>query len=130
MVLVKAKEMQKPEILSCEAMINNLWGELNTANIPHSIRMELELKLSNCEQRFNDVLAGQASLAELNEKLEEVDKKLAISAIKQAENEISKAEHTKSAFQGLENVHRELEEGKITPAKARHEVKDIMRHHS
>lgn len=130
MVLVKAREIPKSEILGCEAMINNLWGELNTANVPHSVRMELELKLSNCEERFNDVLGGQASFTELDNKLAEVDRALAISSIKQAENEIPKAEHTKSAFQALENVYRQLEEGQLTPGRARHEVKEIMRHHS
>ena len=130
MVLVKVREIQRSEILRCEAVINNLWGELNTANIPHSVRMEMELKLSNCEERFNDVLGGQASLKELDTRLSEVDNALAISSIKQAENEISKTEHTGSAFQALENVSRQLSEGRLTPARARHEVKEIMRHHS
>lgn len=127
---VKSKEVQKSDIVRLESEITNLWRELNTANIPHAVRMELEGKLSSCEKSFKAVLGGQGSFKELEKTLQSVDQTLAAAAIQQAENEIPKAAHTEGAFQGLENVRRELKEGKISPSKARHEVKDIMRHHS
>lgn len=127
---VKAKEFQQSDILRLEAEINNLWGELNTSNIPHGKRMELEKTLSGCEEEFKAVLGGQASFKELENHLYDVDVKLAQMAIQQAENEIPKAEHTSSAFQALENVRKELGSGNLTPVRARHEVKEITRHHS
>ena len=130
MLLVETKEIQKSDILHCEATINNLWKELNTANIPYSMRMEVEQMLSRCEEQFHDALGGQASFSQVTENLTHVDKTLAISSIQQAENEISKAAHNGAAFQGLENVSKELNEGNLTPGKARHEVKEIMRHHT
>ncbi len=126
---VKAKEIQQSDILRLEAEMNNLWGELNTSNIPHSLRMELEEKLSGCEEQFKAVLGGQASFKELEKKLNTSDMTLAMAAIQQAENEIPKTEHTSSCFQALENIRHELSEGHLTPSRARHEVKDIMRHH-
>lgn len=127
---VRAKEIPQADILRLEAEINNLWGELNTSNIPHSTRMELEEKLSGCEEHFKSVLGGRASYKELETNLHECDMTLAAAAIQQAENEIPKSEHTASAFQALENIRKELKDKKLTPVRARHEVKEIMRHHS
>lgn len=127
---VKSKEVQKTDVVRLESEINNLWRELNTSNIPHPLRMELEGKLSTCEKDFKAVLGGQGSFKELEKTLNTIDQTLALAAIQQAENEIPKAAHTEAAFQGLENVRRDLKEGKLTPSKARHEVKDIMRRHS
>lgn len=120
----------KTDILRIESEINNLWRELNTSNIPNAIRVELEGKLTACEKQFKAVLGGQGSFAELETSAHAIDKALAEAAIKQAENEIPKAAHTEAAFQGLENVRKELKDGTLTPNKARHEVKDIMRRHS
>lgn len=127
---VKAKEIQQSDILRLEAEMNNLWGELNTSNIPHGLRMELEEKLSSCEEHFKAVLGGQASLKGLEENLHTCDMTLAVAAVQQAENEIPKTERTSSCFLALENIRRELSEGHLKPSKARHEVKNIMRHHS
>ncbi len=126
---VRDREIQQSDILRLEAEINNLWGELNTSNIPHATRMELEGTLSGCEEEFKAVLGGQASFEELERNLSNVDMTLALAAIQQAENEIPKAERTASVFQALENIRRELMDGHLTPIRARHEVKDIMRHH-
>lgn len=127
---VKATEIQQSDILRLEAEINNLWGELNTCNIPHQTRKELEGTLSGCEEEFKAVLGGQASFKELERNLHNVDMTLAMSTIQQAENEIPKADRTASCFQALENIRRELKDGHLTPVRARHEVKDIMRHHN
>ncbi len=127
---VKATEIQQSDILRLEAEINNLWGELNTSNVPHAKRKEFEQKLSGCEEEFKAVLGGQTSIKKLEGTLHSVDTMMAESAIQQAENEIPKAEHTASAFQALENVRKDLAAGNITPIQARHEVKSIMRHHS
>lgn len=126
---VKAKEIQKTEVLRLEAEMNNLWGELNTSNVPHGTRMDLEKRLSVCEEQFKAVLGGQASLKQLEKELKQCDLLLALAAIQQAENEVPKTEHTASSFQALENIRHELKEGAITPIKARHELKEIMRHH-
>lgn len=127
---IKAKEIQQTDILRLEAEINNLWGELNTATIPHSTRMELEQKLNDCEEQFKLVLGGQASIVQLEKTLHECDVELAIAAITQAENEIPKTEHTSSSFRALENIRFELNEGLLTPVRARHDVKDIVRRHT
>lgn len=127
---VKSTEIQQSDILRLEAEINNLWGELNTSNVPHQTRMELEGTLSGCEEEFKAVLGGQASVTKLEKDLDNVDMALALSTIQQAENEIPKADRTASAYQALENIRRELKEGNLTPVRARHEVKDIMRHHN
>src|SRR5262245_53712770 len=130
MGVVKAKEIQQSDILRLEAELNNLWGELNTCNIPHSARMDMESKLSGCEEQLRAVLGGGASFKDLETNLKTCDLTLAFAAIQQAENELPKTEHTSGCFQGLENIRHELTEGLITPVKARHEVKSIMRHHS
>ncbi|MCH9690310.1 MAG: hypothetical protein K0U10_06635 [Gammaproteobacteria bacterium] len=128
MGMVKATVMQQSDILRLEAEINNLWGELNTSNIPHATRMEIEGTLSGCEEEFKAVLGGQASYKALEENLHNVDMMLALSSVQQAENEVPKAEHTASVFQALENIRKELNGGTLTPVRARHEVKEIMRH--
>ena len=128
--MVKAKEIQQADILRLEAEMNNLWGELNTCNIPHSMRMDMEGKLAGCEEQFKVVLGGGASYRDLETNLETCNQALAFATIQQAENELPKTEHTMSRFQALENIRHELMSGHITPVKARHEVKGIMRHHS
>jgi hypothetical protein len=127
---VKAQEIQQSDILRLEAEINNLWGELNTCNIPHGTRMDIENQLSQCEEKFKKVLGGQASFKDLENNLNQCDKTLALAAVQQAENEIPKSEHTASAFLALETIRRELNEGHLTPVRARHEVKTIMRRHT
>src|SRR5262245_4633836 len=125
MVTVKATKIQQSDILRLEAEMNNLWGELNTANIPHATRMEIEQKLTSCEENFKAVLGGQAHIRDLETDLHACDEALALAAITQAKNEIPKAEHTSSCFLALENIRHELTEGHLTPIRARHEVKDI-----
>ncbi len=125
---MKIQAVHHAEVLRLESEINNLWGELNTANVPHTVRMDLEGVLSGCEEEFKAVLGGQSDAASLEKHLHGVDLALAESMIQQAQNEISKSEHAGSAFQALENIRRELESGKLTPIRARHEVKGIMRH--
>jgi len=125
----KPGTLHHADILHLEGEINNLWGELNTSNIPHSLRMELEDKLAGLEEQFKAVMSGHASQNELEEQLQVVDYTLAVGALKQAEAEIPKADHRARAFQALENVKRELENKKITPLAARHEIKEIMRNH-
>ncbi|NGX62131.1 MAG: hypothetical protein K940chlam9_01625 [Chlamydiae bacterium] len=128
---VKAKEVQQSDILRIEAEINNLWGELNTSNVPNRVRTNLEARLSESEDIFKKVLNGQSPIADLENGLQEIDMELAQSVVQQAENEISKAEHTGSAYLALQEISRELKEGRLTPIRARHEVKGIMRpHHS
>jgi hypothetical protein len=127
---VKARQIQQSDILRLEAEMNNLWGELNTSNIPHNKRMELEEKLNDCEDNFKAVLGGQAPFGELEANLHKCDMELALAAITQAENEIPKTEHTSSAFLALENIRHELNEKRLTPVHARHEIKEVMRHHS
>lgn len=126
---VKANEIQQSDILRIEAEMNNLWGELNTSNIPHATRMEMEERLNHCEESFKSVLGGQASVKELETNLNNCDKALALATINQAENELPKSERTASCFLALEKIRRDLSEGHLTPVRARHEVKDIMRHH-
>ena len=130
MGVVKSTEIKQSDILRLEAEINNLWGELNTSNIPHHVRMELESSLSGCEEHFKAVLGGQASFKELETHLNDIDMTLAQSVVQQAENEIPKIEHSASVFQALENIRKELGSGGLTPVRARHEVKGIMRHHT
>ncbi len=130
MGIVKAKEIQRSDILRLEAEMNNLWGELNTCNIPHPTRMEMEKQLSNCEEQFKSVLSGQASIKDLETHLHQCDETLAFATIQQAENELPKIEKSSSSFLALEGLRRELKEGHLTPVRARHEVKSIMRHHT
>jgi hypothetical protein len=125
---VKAQEIQQSDILRLEAEMNNLWGELNTSNIPHAKRMALEQQLSDCEEKFKTVLGGQSSVRDLENQLHACDKELAVAAIQQAQNEVPKIEHESRNFLALENIKRELNEGHLTAAKARHEVKAVMRH--
>lgn len=124
----KAREIQNSDILRMEAEINNLWGELNTSNIPHSKRIELESTLSSCEKEFKRVLSGEASVDKLEADLKTCDFELAEVVIHQAQNEISKAAHESRSFLALEAIGQKLKDGEITPVKARHEVKDVMRH--
>jgi ribosome-associated translation inhibitor RaiA len=123
-------KVQQSDILRLEAEINNLWGELNTCNIPNAVREEMEEKLAQCEEQFKQVLGGQASFKELETQLNRCDVKLALAVVKQAESEIPKSEHTASSYLALENILRELNEGHLTAVRARHEVKTVMRHHS
>ena len=129
MGMIRANTIKQSDIHRLEGEMNNLWGELNTSNIPHSKRMEIELTLSTCEEHFRAVLGGQASFKELETDLHTCDVNLAIAAIQQAENELPKSEHTSSCYLALEHIRHELKERHLTPLKARHEVKDIMRHH-
>lgn len=126
--MVAINEIQQKEILRIESEMNNLWGELNTSTIPPSVRKEIEQKLESCEENFKKVLGGQASINDLTVNLHQCDLMLALAAITQAENEIPKAEHTSSAYLALQTIKRELNEGHLKPIKARHEVKEIMRH--
>lgn len=125
----KPEAIQHADVLHLESEINNLWGELNTANISHTVRMELEDKLGGLEEHFKAVMSGHASHKELEEQMRIVDYTLAVGVIKQAEQEIPKIDRRARTFQALENVKKELESKKITPLAARHEVKEIMRHH-
>lgn len=118
---------KKAEVTHLEREINNLWSELNTVNIPHAVRVSLEHQMQEIEDEFKHVLSGKSSASKLQKKVDKVDRELAHAAIKQAENEISKAEHDSAQFQGLENVLHQFNEKGITPNKARHEVKKIMR---
>ena len=120
---------KKEEITHLEAEINNLWGELNTVNIPHTVRIALEHQMQEVEDEFKHILSGKGSASKLQKKLDKIDRELAHAAIKQAENEISKREHESAQFQGLENVLHQFNEKGISPNKARHEVKKIMRKH-
>jgi hypothetical protein len=126
---IKAKTIQQSDILRLEAEMNNLWGELNTCNIPHATRMDMEGALTHCEEGLKAVLSGEMHVQKLQEELKTCDQKLALSAIQQAENEVPKSEHTASCFLALENIRKELTGGRLTPVKARHEVKNVMRHH-
>lgn len=129
MGIIKSKEHQKSELIHIESELSNLWGELNTANIPHAIRMDLEAALAGGEEELKAVLAGRASIDKLKNSLDEIDKKLAMASIQQAETEIPKAEHTRSAFLALQNIRDQFMQGKIKASRARHEVKEIMRPH-
>jgi len=129
MCAIKAHEIQQSDILRLEAEINNLWGELNTANIPNAVRMDLEQELTVCEEQFRTVLGGQSPIQDLETHLNECDKTLAFAAVQQAQNEIPKADHESSSYLALENIKNELKAGHLTPVKARHEVKAVMRRH-
>ena len=122
-------KVKKETVTRLEREINNLWSELNTVNIPHNVRIMLEHQMQEVEDEFKHVLAGKTSSSKLQKKLEKIDRELADAAIKQAENEISKAEHESAQFQGLENICRSLKEKGISPNQARHEVKRIIRKH-
>jgi len=122
-------KVKKEAITHLESQINHLWGELNTANIPHNVRLLLEHEMQEVEDEFKHVVTGKNSSSKLQKKLEKIDVQLATAAITQAENEISKTEHDSAQFQGLENVQRTLKEKEITPNQARHEVKKITRRH-
>lgn len=126
----KPAELEHEDLLHLESEMNNLWGELNTANISHNLRMELEDKLAGLEEHFKAVMSGHASQKEFKEQIKILDYTLAIGAIKQAEQEIPKIDHRGRSFQAIENVKKELESKAITPLAARHEIKDIMRNHS
>ena len=126
---LKAPIIQQSEVFKLEAEMNNLWGELNTCNIPNATRMDIEERLTRCEEKFKAVLGGETPLKDLETDLNQCDKTLALATIQQAENEIPKGEHTASSFLALENIRRELSEGHLTPVKARHEVKSVMRRH-
>lgn len=128
--MARTKEIQQADIVRLESEMNNLWRELNTCNISHSTRMDMEGKLAGCEEQFKVVLRGESSFRELETNLETCNHALAFATIQQAENELPKTEHTLSSFQALENIRHELTAGHITPVRARHEVKGIMRHHS
>ncbi|MCH9610383.1 MAG: hypothetical protein S4CHLAM81_04560 [Chlamydiales bacterium] len=117
----------KAEITHIEREINNLWGELNTVNIPHTVRIALEHQMQEVEDEFKSVAAGHLSAKKLQKRLDKIDLDLASAAIKQAESEISKIERQSAQYQGLENVQRSLDERGITPNQARHEVKRIRR---
>ena len=127
MGMIKTTEFPQADILRLESELNNLWGELNTSNIPHVLRMELEETLSSCEEHFKAALSGQASFKELETNLHKCDLSLAKAAIQQAENELPKSEHDAGSFLALENIRKELDTGDLTPIRARHEVKRIMR---
>ncbi len=127
--MLKTQEILHADIVRLESEINNLWGELNTVNIPQAVRLELEKQLQGCEENFKAVLAGQAPIRDLETNLINCDKALAFAVIQQAENEIPKIEKTSSVYLALQNIRHELNEGKIKPVRARHEVKDIVRHH-
>lgn len=118
---------KQQEITHLEGEINNLWRELSTANVPHNVRIALEHQMQEVEDEFKHVVAGKHSASKLQKRLSKIDRELANAAIKQAENEISKAQHEGAQFQGLENVQRSLNEKGITPNQARHEVKKITR---
>lgn len=129
MGFAKTLTLKQTDILRLEAEINNLWGELNTSNIPHALRMDIEKKLSESEEEFKTVLGGQGSFMQLENRLHAIDLTLAQAAIQQAENEIPKADKTSGTFQALENIRHELIEGRLTPVRARHQVKGITRHY-
>lgn len=123
------KSKKPSDVLHCEARINNVREELHTSNVPHHLRLELESKLAGCEEQFKSVLDGKKSPQDLDSELTKIEKELALDAINQAENEISRKDHTGSAFLALEDLKKELDAGTMTPSKILHEVKDIMRHH-
>jgi hypothetical protein len=76
------------------------------------------------------VIRGESSFQTLETSLRQCDLKLAQGAVKQAENELPKGDPGTSSHLALENVRKQLEAGEITPIRARHEVKQVMRHHS
>ena len=108
-------------------MMTHLNSELNTVNVPHSVRIALTEQLCEAEKEFESIAAGKHSSTKLTKKLAAIDCALAHAVIEQAENEISKMERRSAQFQGLENVMRLLNEKGITPNQARHEVKKITR---
>lgn len=122
-------KLKKESIVRLENEINNFWAELNTANIPHNVRMAMEKQMQEIEEEFKQILNGQKGNNKLEKKLNKLDLELANAAICQAENEISKAAHGSASYQGLEHVKQNLKEKAITPSEARHSVKTIVRNH-
>lgn len=123
-------KVKQEQVTRLEGEINNLWGELNTVNIPHNTRILMEKQMQEVEVEFKAVLQGKGSAAKLEKKLAKLDFDLAHAAVLQAENEISKTQHEKAPFQGLENVKHGLKDKSLTPLEARHEVKKITRKYS
>ncbi|MBI3900594.1 MAG: hypothetical protein HY324_00420 [Chlamydiia bacterium] len=107
--------------------MNNLWGELNTSNIPQVIRQNMEKTLSECEEKFKLVVQGQIPLEELHQSLMQCDHDLAMAVITQAKAELSKSEHQSAPFKALEELSQELSAGQVQPTRARHQVKQIVR---
>ncbi len=122
------KTVKKPDILHLEKEINNLWGELNTCTISHIQRQELDGQLAGCEEHFKAILMGKGAIEELAEKLKEVDYRLAVAALHQAEMEMPKNEHQSTAYFALQNIRRQLEGREVSCGHIRHEIKQVMRH--
>jgi ribosome-associated translation inhibitor RaiA len=129
MGFVKSNIISQAAILRLESEMNNLWGELNTCNLSNAARIEMERKLSSCEEHFKAMLGGQVPVTELENELHKCDLFLVQAVLQQAENEIPKVEKNSSAFLALENIRQKLNEGNLSPVRARHEVKEIIRHH-
>lgn len=115
-----------------EAGLQQLQGELNTSNIPYGRRTELGAALKECLTAFRQAASEKSdqSLSQLTKQAEFIDSALALEAVKQAETEIPRAEHTRAAFLALEKVRSDLQNHLLSPTRARHEVKEIMRKHS
>ena len=114
-------------IAHLEGVINHLWKELNSINIPHRIRLLMEHRMQEVEDELHAVICREHSPGRLQRKLKKIDLELAEAAIEQAESEISKMERESAPFQGLENVSKSLKDQVMTPKQARHEVKRITR---
>lgn len=125
-VQVKPKN-EKEGVQKFELAIHNLVGELESSNVSNEHRQELKRKISACKEQFKGLLAGKGSAEKLEKALHETDLLLAQACILQAQHEIPKQDFEKANYQALENVTHELKAGHISPIKARHEVKTIMR---
>lgn len=119
--------IQQADLIAIEKQLNHLWGELNTVNLSNKNRTHMENRLAAVEIDFKKVMQKGNYDQDFVSELDSIDLALATAAIAQAEQEISKSAHTQSNFQALENVKKELASNKITPSKARHELKEIVR---
>ena len=54
-------KVKQETITRLEREINNLWGELNTVNIPHNVRITLEHQMQEIEDEFKQVVDGKNS---------------------------------------------------------------------
>lgn len=125
----KSTQLQGTDLHTLEKKLNHLWGELNTVNLSNKSRTMLENRLAAVEIDFKKIMQRGEVATTFSEELDSLDLDLALAALEQAEQEISKSAHTQSTFQALENIKRELKEKRLTPSKARHELKEIVRRH-
>lgn len=126
-------DSQKPQILetdliAIEKKLNHLWGELNTINLSNKNRMNIENQLATIEIDFKKMMDKNTIDQNFTNELDQIDLLLAYAALTQAEQEISKSASRQNTFHTLENVKKELDMHKISPSKARHAIKEIVRH--